>query len=249
MESIGKLNRETIKYLAMVAMFLNHFSAVFLSQYSLPGILLSDIGYFTAPVMCYFLAEGYRYTRSKRNYAGRLFLFAIISQIPFCLVSTKLMTGEPGLRFFGMNMMFTLLLCFGILVAREKIRNSFLRIAVIVLLFVVSQYSDWSLFAPLYVLLFDRAGEDKGRIARAFLIVTLLFGVYDFVGWFGFLPLWQVALHALGVMAGPAAAGIVLLFCYSGQPSKAGKKASKWFLYWFYPVHLLILGLLSFVIP
>ena len=249
MESIGKLNRETIKYLAMAAMFLNHFSAVFLSQYSLPGILLSDIGYFTAPVMCYFLVEGYRYTRSKRNYAGRLLLFAIISQIPFCLVSTKLMTGEPGLRFFGMNMMFTLLLCFGILVAREKIRNSFLRIAVIVLLFVVSQYSDWSLFAPLYVLLFDRAGEDKGRIARAFLIVTLLFGVYDFVGWFGFLPLWQVALHALGVMAGPAAAGIVLLFCYSGQPSKAWKKASKWFFYWFYPVHLLILGLLSFVIP
>lgn len=249
MESIGKLNRETIKYLAMATMFVNHFTAAFLPPYSLLGILLSDIGYFTAPVMCYFLVEGYRYTRSKRNYAGRLFLFAIISQIPFCLVSTKLMTGEPGLRFFGMNMMFTLLLCFGILVAREKIRNSFLRIAVIVLLFVVSQYSDWSLFAPLYVLLFDRAGEDKGRIARAFLIVTLLFGVYDFVGWFGFLPLWQVALHALGVMAGPAAAGIVLLFCYSGQPSKAGKKAPKWFFYWFYPVHLLILGLLSFVIP
>ena len=249
MESIGKLNRETIKYLAMATMFVNHFTAAFLPPYSLLGIFLSDIGYFTAPVMCYFLVEGYRYTRSKRNYAGRLLLFAIISQIPFCLVSTKLMTGEPGLRFFGMNMMFTLLLCFGILVAREKIRNSFLRIAVIVLLFVVSQYSDWSLFAPLYVLLFDRAGEDKGRIARAFLIVTLLFGVYDFVGWFGFLPLWQVALHALGVMAGPAAAAIVLLFFYNGQPSKAGKKASKWFFYWFYPVHLLILGLLSFVIP
>ena len=249
MESIGKLNRETIKYLAMAAMFLNHFSAVFLSQYSLPGILLSDIGYFTAPVMCYFLVEGYRYTRSKRNYAGRLFLFAIISQIPFCLVSTKLMTGEPGLRFFGMNMMFTLLLCFGILAAREKIRNPFLRIAVIALLFAEALFSDWMLFAPLYVLLFDCAWGDKDRIARAFLIVTLLFGVYDFVGWFGFLPLWQVALHALGVMAGPAAAGIVLLFCYSGQPSKAGKKASKWFFYWFYPVHLLILGLLSFVIP
>ena len=249
MESIGKLNRETIKYLAMAAMFLNHFSAVFLSQYSLPGMILSDIGYFTAPVMCYFLVEGYRYTRSKRNYAGRLFLFAIISQIPFCLVSTKLMTGEPGLRFFGMNMMFTLFLCFGILAAREKIRNPFLRIAAIVLLFVVSKYSDWQLFAPLYVLLLDRAGEDKGRIARAFFIVTLIFGVYDFTGWFGYLPVWQVALHAIGVMAGPAAAAIVLLFFYNGQPSKAGKKASKWFFYWFYPVHLLILGLLSFVIP
>ena len=58
MESIGKLNRETIKYLAMAAMFLNHFSAVFLSQYSLPGILLSDIGYFTAPGVCYVLVEG-----------------------------------------------------------------------------------------------------------------------------------------------------------------------------------------------
>ena len=43
MESIGKLNRETIKYLAMAAMFLNHFSAVFLSPYKHRSCILLQI--------------------------------------------------------------------------------------------------------------------------------------------------------------------------------------------------------------
>ena len=35
--------------------------------------------------MCWFLVEGYRYTRSVKKYAGRLLIFAVISQLPYYL--------------------------------------------------------------------------------------------------------------------------------------------------------------------
>ena len=53
------LNRDTIKYIAMLTMLLNHLSTIFLDRGTFLGELFLDVGYFTAPVMCWFLAEGY----------------------------------------------------------------------------------------------------------------------------------------------------------------------------------------------
>ena len=58
--------------------------------------------------MCFFLAEGFRYTSSKRRYGERLLFGAVLSQLPFFLV----------FRLMTFNMMFTLLLCFLLLVVR-----------------------------------------------------------------------------------------------------------------------------------
>lgn len=68
------LNRDIIKYIAMFTMLLNHIANVFLPVTSIGYERLTDIGYFTA-IMCYFPAEGYGYTRSKRNYGLRPLFF------------------------------------------------------------------------------------------------------------------------------------------------------------------------------
>ena len=115
MENQGKnkiafLNRDVIKYVAMFTMLLNHIANVFWTEGVLYNLFL-DIGYFTAPVMCYFLVEGYHYTKSKKKYAIRLLVFALISQIPFSLAF------EHG----NLNMIYTLFICFLILVAGDVI--------------------------------------------------------------------------------------------------------------------------------
>ena len=33
--------------------------------------------------LCFFLVEGYRYTHSRKKYALRLLIFALISQVPY----------------------------------------------------------------------------------------------------------------------------------------------------------------------
>ena len=72
------MNRDTIKYIAMVTMLLNHISFIFLEPGTLLAELFTAVGYFTAPVMCYFLVEGMGYTRSSKKYGQRLLLFAVI---------------------------------------------------------------------------------------------------------------------------------------------------------------------------
>lgn len=49
---------------------------------------------------------------------------------------------------------------------------------------------------------------------------------------------------ACGSMAGIAASGFVILYLYNGQRATRGKKFSHWFFYLFYPVHLLVLGVI-----
>lgn len=61
------MNRDTIKYIAMITMLLNHVSFIFLEQGTVFAEILTAVGYFTAPVMCYFLVEGMTYTRSPKN--------------------------------------------------------------------------------------------------------------------------------------------------------------------------------------
>ena len=117
MDKYKILNRDAIKYIAMFLMLLNHISTIFMKSGKLWSELFIDLGYFTAIVMCYFLVEGYQYTHSKKNYAIRLLIFALISEFPYCFAFT-----ESGiLEFQGLNMLFTLLICFCILTVVEKV--------------------------------------------------------------------------------------------------------------------------------
>ncbi|MDO4615383.1 MAG: TraX family protein, partial [Lachnospiraceae bacterium] len=61
------LSRDAIKYIAMLTMLLNHIANVFLMRGALLTECLKAIGYFTAPVMIYFLVEGFYYTRSRKK--------------------------------------------------------------------------------------------------------------------------------------------------------------------------------------
>ena len=124
------MSRDSIKMLAMLTMLLNHIANALLPAGAPLTNLFLCIGYFTAVTMCYFLVEGYGYTHSKRRYAGRLLGFAVLAQLPYQLAFPE--NGMAG--FVQFNMLFTLLLCFLILLVQEKVSDPILRGAAIVLL-------------------------------------------------------------------------------------------------------------------
>lgn len=235
-----KLNRDVIKYIAMLTMLLNHISQIFMKSGYFLSELFLDIGYFTAITMCYFLVEGYQYTRSKKNYAFRLLIFALIAEIPYCMAFTT----KGVLEFQGLNMLFTLLICFIILLVNEKVLNKFLKVICILGLIVLSLFCDWALLAPIFTLLFIWSRGSRNKIKCTFIISMILFGIFNFAGGIGRFSTVTNIVYALGSMLGIALAGIVILYFYNGKRMECGKIFSKWFFYLFYPVHLLILGLI-----
>lgn len=234
------LNRDVIKYIAMATMLLNHIANVFLIPGTFSFNLLVNIGYFTAVTMCYFMVEGYGYTHSKKKYALRLLIFAGISEIPFCLAFTH----YGVLQFQGMNMLWTLFLCFLINLTMDKIKKPWLKALIIIGLVLASGISDWPYMATLFTVFFIWAKDSRKRKFVAYGGAMLVYAAFELWRDYGWRSMSHIALSALYGMIAIACSGICILFFYNGKRIEKGRTFSKWFFYVFYPAHLLILGLI-----
>lgn len=221
------LNRDVIKYFAMLTMLLNHIAHIFLTPGTPLSVAFTNIGYFTAITMCYFMVEGYGFTKSKRKYGIRLLTFALISQVPFTIV---LQTNR-------LNMLFTLLFCFLILVSMEKIKNPFLKVLAIASLILLCTVCDWTWKAPLFIILFAKLKDSKRKLAIAYIVSWIIYFLYGLLN----APVWVVFYSSVGIVV----SGVVMLCLYNGKRGQWGQAFSKWFFYLFYPVHLLILWMIQ----
>ena len=232
------LNRDLIKYIAMFTMLLKHIAHVFLTTGTILCEVFEDIGYFTAPVMCFFLVEGYEHTRSKSKYGMRLFIFAAFSQIPYAL----------AFRFGNLNMFFTLLCLFMILTAMVKIENTLFWIIVCMILILATDVSDWGIIAPLCTILVYNGKGNPRKTAFGYGIVYIMFAFFNVQNdMYSTQGDWTVytTVHALISGVGIIAAAVTVLVFYNGKRVERGKNFSKWFFYLFYPGHLLILYLIK----
>lgn len=234
------LNRDAIKYIAMVTMLLNHIATIFLKTGTWLCELFLALGYFTAVSMIFFLVEGYRYTRSRKTYLFRLFIFALISEVPYCIAF-----AEHGIiGFSGLNMFFTLCLCFGLIWVMDHVSGKMLRAAAALGAVVLSIPCSWAILAPVFTLLFIWAGTSRRKRKAAFCISICLFGAFNLLGGIGHFDLAANLLYAVLAMLGMGLSALCILLFYNGKRMKHGQFFSKWFFYVFYPLHLLILGVI-----
>lgn len=255
METAGRrgLDRDTIKLFAALCMLPNHCAEMFLREDTLLRVFLLGIGYAAAFAMCFFLSEGFRFTSSRRRYGERLFIFALLSEIPYYIAfCPPLFQADPVtvMRSSPLNMIWTLFLSFLILeVCTLPLIGRPEKTILIVTILFLSGFSDWGVLAPLFVLLFSLAGPKKAAQKKAFAACLLLFAatllLENRAGGFS----WPDSLvRTLLSLTGPAAASILILFYYNGQAHRTGThlKFRKWFFYIFYPAHLAVLDLIRF---
>ena len=134
MQKYSRINGSTLKLIALISMLTDHTAAVVfpylmikyevytidfsmdyasmaLSQggagwlYILYQIMRRGIGRLAFPIYCFLLIEGFERTHSRAKYAFRLFLFALISEVPFDLA----FHGQRVYLYYQ-NVFFTLLL-------------------------------------------------------------------------------------------------------------------------------------------
>ena len=226
------LSRNQLKYIAIIAMVIDHIGAFFIPSSTIIYSIFRFIGKLTAPLMCYFLVEGYNYTSSKNKYLVRLGIFSIISQFAFSLaISNKLFIPT-------FNMIFTLFICFLVLLSYEKIKNKLVKWIVILSFILISDFSDWGIFAPCWVLLFYIFKDKRSLQICFYYIVTCLVIIIKYI--IINISGWDLMLRYSGLLL-----FIPIVCLYNGEKGKSGK-FNKWFFYIFYPVHLIIIALIRF---
>lgn len=115
--------------------------------------------------MIYFLVEGYDYTRSRKRYLVRLFLFAVVSELPFCLALTQ---GKI-LEFYGFNMLFTLCLCFLLIYIEREMTHMAMRNLLIVGIFLQAYFRLGAYSAGIYFVFYSWesiCGRNEGGVCE-----------------------------------------------------------------------------------
>ena len=238
------LSRNAIKYIAAFTMVIDHVGMLFFPITTFPGLLCRIIGRFTAPTMCFFLAEGYEYTTSRKKYIRRLLIFAVLSQPAYALMNygAQVLPGETAgstiWKAFlhpDFNVLFTFLFSFLILYVYDMVPGFNRRCILMGLLLGATMFCDWGLVAPLYVLAFHIYRENRRERLKWFVIITLgalamyvMFCIASGKNWYG--QLWEAGLFLF----------IPVLFLYNGKKG-SGAAFHKWFFYIFYPLQALIL--------
>ena len=82
------LSGNALKVIAIIAMTIDHVAWMRIEAYEQAEvplqIFLHCIGRLTAPIMFFFVAEGYHHTRNFWKYVGRMALLAVVSHFAFC---------------------------------------------------------------------------------------------------------------------------------------------------------------------
>ena len=235
MDTIKKrgLNSNEIKLIAIIAMTIDHMTWLLFPGYQKIWwvMLFHIIGRLTAPIMWFFIAEGFHYTRNVKKYIGRLFIFAIISHFAYNFAG-----GIPFIPtgFFNMtSVMWSLAWAVVLMVIfTTQQLPQWGKIVLIFIICLITFPSDWSTVAamcPVYLYL------NRGDFRKQSLTMLLWTAIYAAV-YFIFMD------KAYGLLQMCSLLSLPILKQYNGERGKW--KGMKWFFYLYYPAHLFVIGII-----
>lgn len=218
-----------LKLIAIISMLADHVNKALIYPYleSNHGFLafISDvfdiIGRIAFPLFCFMLVEGYFKTRNRKKYLLNLLLFGVISEVPFDMFTTA--------SFFNMNwnnVMFTLALVLVTVWIIDTLKEKMQK----------RSKALWYLVSILIVLGMCIVSMS---LSLDYEHHAILIGYFFYL--FHDMPVFAIPFGYASMFKEPwALLGFGLTLTYNGERGKQHKML----YYWFYPVHLLILGLL-----
>ena len=249
------LTGAVLKNTAYITMLIDHFFAVvflnYMQMYTVDGRWDPQlesvyragraVGRISFVLFTFLIVEGFFYTRSRVRLLLRLFLFALISEIPFDLAMSGAAFDWGGQNVFWNLFLGVLVLTlwdylshYGNVFATAGRLASLLAGCTAAFLFSM----DYRFMGILLIFAMYRTREKNAGVQFMAAGLVMLFGTWGsnlirYAGTFSAAYLFQFSMREMyGLLA------FVFIFLYNGEK---GRQMPKPFYYGFYPVHLLIL--------
>lgn len=207
---------------------------------------LTCIGRISFPIFAFMIAEGYFHTRSLRKYVCRLLIFAVLSEIPF-----NLAMGSSLFYPIHQNVLWSFLISLGLIHWNEKARATH-KLWLQILIGCTTVLTGY-LIGLVTMIDFYHAG----------ILTVLVFYFFRQRKWWSYigqlLCLWYINMEMLGGFSyelhffgntyffarqGFALLALIPIWLYRGRQGYHSKLL-QYVYYTFYPLHLLLLGLLK----
>lgn len=222
------LNSEAVKIIALVTMLIDHIGFILYGHID-TGVynVLRGIGRISFPLFAFLIAEGFFYTRDDKKYILRIIIFAFLSEIPF-----NMMTGGKVINTGSVNVLFTFTIALLVLyVCRDYDKKGqgfgvihFLTlVAGMALAFLIKSDYSYCGVALVFVFYYMRYKKGTGYYFTAALIMVL---------------------YGESISSLAAVFSLIFIYLYNGERGRYGN-GMKWFFYAFYPVHMMILGIIG----
>lgn len=225
------LTGSTLKWIAIVTMFIDHVAATILIRVILSTgysevlfktyKMMRIIGRIAFPIFCFLLVEGFLRTRNVYKYIGRMAVFVILTEIPYDLAfSASILTWKD--QSVMLTLLIGLLTMWGCSLIEKKWSENY-----------IGQWLGYAICLAVgmglaYLLKTDYAYKGVLSIMSMYFFrreknLQVLAGVLTF--------LWE----PWSLLAFP------LIYLYNGQRGMQ----MKYFFYAFYPLHLLLFYLIA----
>lgn len=229
-----------LKVIALISMTCDHLSYVIFGKFS----FLNYIGRIAFPIFAFQISEGYIHTKNLKKYFLRLFLFALISQAPFYLFKSIFSST------FSLNVFFTLFLgltaitifdMFYKLEYKNKYMhylNMFFGLLCAISIGFISDliHCDYGYYGIAIIFVFYIFKKNKLLMNIGFILCTILYYLKNL------LTSSRPDIYLAIIIC--TSLSLVFIDLYN---NKKGRDI-KYILYLFYPIHLLILYALSFIL-
>lgn len=225
-KNLQKINGAQLKYIAFASMFIDHFNKAIITPF-LTGTgplnvitrIFDILGRIAFPIFAFMIVEGFFKTKSRWKYLRNLLVFATISEIPYDMFQSAVFINT-----WSQNILWGLALgLFTIMVIdklKEKIKKRPVWIFVSIIIVALSSLgsmlisADYEYYAIIIIYIYYLF-YNKRLLASGLSYLVIIKEIYAILGF-----------------------ATVLL--YNGEKGKQNKI----FNYLFYPVHLLILGII-----
>lgn len=224
------LSGSTLKLIACISMLSDHLAKFYFTRFGWANVvwftvagksisllqLMVMFGRFAFPLFAFLLVEGFLNTSNRRKYGLNLVILALISEIPFNLMQSH------AFLFPKQNVIFTLLLGFFAMCSLEYFRKKpIISMVILLFLFLVSRYLQADHRTAGFVFILLLYGLRKEKVIQCIVGPVLL------------------EMKAMVFLS-------LLLTCmYNGKRGFVKTPFLKYFFYVFYPLHMLIIYLLS----